>query len=90
MPDPLDEELPLPALLLEPDELDPLPETSLLLGSTTLELGSTTLDDGAALEEPLENPDELDDPELLELQDDEPLLDPLDELEQWSQQQQPA
>ena len=43
-----------------------------------------------ALEEPLEDPDELDDPELLELQDDEPLLDPLDELEQWSQQQQPA
>lgn len=91
MPEPLDEELPLPALLLllEPDELDPLPEISLLLGSTTLELGSTalelgstTLDEGAALDEPLEDPDELDEPELLELQEDDPLLDPLDELEQ--------
>ena len=88
MPEPLDEELPLPALLLlEPDELDPLPEISLLLnstslelGSTTLELGSTTLDDGSALEDPLEDSNELDDPELLP--EDEPLLDPLDELEQ--------
>ena len=89
MPDPLDEELPLPALLLllEPDELEPLPEISLLLnstslelGSTTLELGSTTLDDGSALEDPLEDSNELDDPELLP--EDEPLLDPLDELEQ--------
>lgn len=87
---PLDEEPPLPALLLlEPDELEPLPETSLLLnstslelGSTTLELGSTTLDDGTALEDPLEDSDELDEPELLELQEDDPLLDPLDELEQ--------
>lgn len=90
MPEPMDEELPLPALLLlEPNELDPLPEISLLLGSTTLELGSTTLelgsttlDEGAALDEPLEDPDELDEPELLELQEDDPLLDPLDELEQ--------
>ena len=54
---PLDEEMSLP---LEPGELEPLPETSLLLSSTSLELGSIELDDGAALEDPLEWPEELD------------------------------
>ena len=44
---PLDEEMSLP---LEPGELEPLPETSLLLSSASLELGSIELDDGAALE----------------------------------------
>ncbi|MCA9177459.1 MAG: hypothetical protein KDB14_23400 [Planctomycetales bacterium] len=57
-----------------------LGSTTLLLGSTTLELGSTTLDDGSPLEDPLEDSNELDEPELLP--EDDPLLDPLDELEQ--------
>ena len=76
-----------------------LGSTTLLLGSTTLLLGSTALDDGSddegaelegPLDDPLDDQDELDDHELLELQDDEPLLDSLDELEQFAQQQQPA
>ena len=48
------------------------------------------LDDGSALEDPLDDSDELDEPELLKLQEDDPLLDPLDELEHGAQQQQPA
>lgn len=77
-----------------------LGSTVLLLGSTTLDDGSDEdgdeldgpLDESLEdpLDDPLEDQDELDDQELLELEDDESLLEPLDELEQLAQQQQPA